>query len=104
MTADSSVKEEEQMIASILAGNTSEFHDLIRPYERIVYVMALTLLKNEADAEDVVQEAFLKAFRSLASFRSEARFSTWLISIALNEARNRLRHANRAKTEPPNNT
>jgi RNA polymerase sigma-70 factor (ECF subfamily) len=99
MTADSSIQEEGQMIASILAGNASEFHDLIRPYERTVYVMALTLLKNEADAEDVAQEAFLKAFRGLASFRFEARFSTWLISIALNEARNRLRHANRAKTE-----
>jgi RNA polymerase sigma-70 factor (ECF subfamily) len=99
MTADSGTKEEEHMIASILAGNSSEFHDLIRPYERTVYVMALTLLKNEADAEDVAQETFLKAFRSLANFRSEARFSTWLISIALNEARNRLRHANRARTE-----
>jgi RNA polymerase sigma-70 factor (ECF subfamily) len=99
MTANPSIKAEGQMIDSILAGNTSEFHDLIRPYERTVYVMALTLLKNEADAEDVAQEAFLKAFRSLANFRSEARFSTWLISIALNEARNRLRHASRAKME-----
>jgi RNA polymerase sigma-70 factor (ECF subfamily) len=48
-------------------------------------------MKNEADAEDVAQEAFVKAFKSLASFRAEARFSTWLISITLNEARSRLR-------------
>jgi RNA polymerase sigma-70 factor, ECF subfamily len=87
------------MIASILAGNTNEFHDLIRPYERTVYVMALTLLKNEADAEDVAQEAFLKAFRNLREFRSEARFSTWLVSIALNEARSRLRRKNTVKME-----
>jgi RNA polymerase sigma-70 factor (ECF subfamily) len=48
-------------------------------------------MKNEADAEDVVQEAVLKAYRALASFRSESKFGTWLISITLNEARNRLR-------------
>jgi RNA polymerase sigma-70 factor, ECF subfamily len=84
-------RDEAQIIASILAGNTNEFHVLIRPYERSVYAMALSLLQNEADAEDAAQEAFLKAFRHLASFRAEARFSTWLISITLNEARSRLR-------------
>ena len=90
---------EAQRIASILAGNTHEFHDLIRPYERSAYVMALSLLKNEADAEEVAQEAFLKAFRNLSSFRAEAKFSTWLMSIVLNEARNRLRHQKVLKVE-----
>ena len=80
------------MIASILAGETQLYHELIRPYERSVYMMALSYMKNEADAEDVAQEAFLKAFHHLASFRSEAKFSTWLVGIALNEARSRLRH------------
>lgn len=94
MIEGSIVPEEGQLIASILGGNTHEFHNLIRPYERTVYVMALTLLKNEADAEDVAQEAFLKAFRNLKSFRSESKFSTWLISITLNEARSRLRRKN----------
>jgi len=91
--------DEAQTIASILAGNTHAFHDLIRPYERSAYVMALSMLKNEADAEDVAQEAFLKAFRNLRSFRAEAKFSTWLLSITLNEARNRLRHRNTVKME-----
>jgi RNA polymerase sigma-70 factor (ECF subfamily) len=54
-------------------------------------MMALSYMKNEADAEDVAQEAFLKAFHHLATFRAEAKFSTWLIGIALNEARSRLR-------------
>ena len=80
------------MIASILAGETQLYHELIRPYERSVYRMALSYMKNEADAEDVAQEAFLKAFHHLATFRSEAKFSTWLVGIALNEARSRLRH------------
>jgi len=79
------------MIASILAGDIQLYHQLIRPYERSVYMMALSYMKNEADAEDVAQEAFLKAFHHLASFRSESKFSTWLVGIALNEARSRLR-------------
>jgi RNA polymerase sigma-70 factor (ECF subfamily) len=82
---------EAAMIASILAGNTQLYHDLIRPHERSVYMMALSLMKNEADAEDVAQEVFLKAFRNLSKFRAESKFSTWLISITLNEARSRLR-------------
>ena len=80
------------MISSILAGDTELYHKLIRPYERRVFKMALSMMKNEADAEDVAQEAFVKAFRSLDKFRSQAQFSTWLISITLNEARGRLRH------------
>ena len=82
---------EAEMIAAILGGETQVFHDLIRPHERSVYLMALSYMKNEADAEDVAQEAFVRTFRNLASFRAESKFSTWLISIALNEARTRLR-------------
>jgi RNA polymerase sigma-70 factor (ECF subfamily) len=80
------------MIASILAGDSHQFHQLIRPYERSLYVMALSMLRNEADAEDAAQEACLKAFRNLASFRADSKFGTWLVSITLNEARNRLTH------------
>ena len=91
--------EEAQRIASILAGNSHEFRDLIRPCERSAHGLALSMLKNEADAEDVVQKAFLKAFRSLRGFRAESKFSTWLLSITLNEARNRLRRINAVKME-----
>jgi RNA polymerase sigma-70 factor (ECF subfamily) len=94
-----STRDEVQMIASILAGDTQQYHELIRPYERSVYKMALSFMKDEADAEDVAQEAFLKAFRKLADFRGQARFSTWLISITLNEARSRLRRQNTLRTE-----
>jgi RNA polymerase sigma-70 factor, ECF subfamily len=79
------------MIAAILAGDIQLFHELIRPYERSVYVMALSYMKSEADAEDVAQEAIVRSFRNLSSFRAESKFSTWLISIAINEARTRLR-------------
>jgi len=79
------------MIGAILAGEIQLYHELIRPYERSVYVMALSYMKNEPDAEDVAQEAFVRAFRKLSSFRAESKFSTWLMSIAINEARSRLR-------------
>jgi RNA polymerase sigma-70 factor, ECF subfamily len=92
------------MIASILAGETQLYHELIRPYERSVYMMALSYMKNEADAEDVAQEAFLKAFHHLASFRAEAKFSTWLVGIALNEARSRLRHEGSMRMQSINDT
>jgi RNA polymerase sigma-70 factor (ECF subfamily) len=91
MTGTKEPRDEQQMIAAILAGDTQLYHQLIRPYERSVYLMAVSYMKNEADAEDVSQEAFLKAFHHLASFRSESKFSTWLVGIALNEARSRLR-------------
>lgn len=91
MAAESELPDQETMIASILAGDTHLFHELIRPYEHRVYVMALSFVHNEADAEEVAQEAFLKAYRNLAGFRGEAKFGTWLISIALNEARSRIR-------------
>jgi RNA polymerase sigma-70 factor (ECF subfamily) len=91
MTRTCETRDEAQLIASVLAGETQLYHELIRPYERSVYRMALSYMKNEADAEDVAQEAFLKAFHHLATFRSEAKFSTWLVGIALNEARSRLR-------------
>ena len=93
------LRDEPRMIASILAGNAQLFHELIRPYERRVYAMALSFLRNEADAEDATQEAFLKAFRNLASFRGDAKFGTWLVSIALNEARSRIRRRDAVKME-----
>ena len=99
MAEVSDLREEQKMIALILSGDKHLFHELIRPYERSVYVMALSFLRNEADAEDAAQEAFLSAFRNLASFRGEAKFGTWLISITLNEARNRLRRKNAVQIE-----
>jgi RNA polymerase sigma-70 factor, ECF subfamily len=99
MAATSEGRDEAQMIAKILGGESQLFHELIRPYEHRVYAMALSFLHNEADAEDAAQEAFLKAFRNLSSFRGEAKFGTWLVSITLNEARSRIRRRDAIKTE-----
>jgi RNA polymerase sigma-70 factor (ECF subfamily) len=86
-----SIRTEREIIAAILGGEIQLYHELIRPYERNVYVMALSYMKNEADAEDVAQEAFVRAFQKLSSFRAESKFSTWLISITINVARTQLR-------------
>jgi len=90
---------EREIIARILAGETDLFHELIRPCERMVYLTVLSMMKDEVEAEDVTQEAMLKAFRALRSFHAEAKFSTWLVAIALNEGRRRLRTAGRTPLE-----
>src|SRR5205814_238608 len=62
-----------------------------KPYERMIYVSALSVLGNEADAEEAAQEAILKAFRALPRFRKESKFSTWLVQIVINESKMKLR-------------
>src|SRR5437868_3411067 len=91
---------EETLIRRVLAGERELFYELIRPYERRVYAAAFAILRNEADAEDVAQEAALKAFKHLGQFRAEARFSTWLIQITVNEARMRKRKERAHLIEP----
>ena len=98
MVVVSNHAEETALIARILAGEKSLFHDLIRPYERRMYVTAFSIVQNAGEAEDAVQETMLKAYRNLQSFRGEAKFSTWLTSIALNEARGRRRKSERHAT------
>jgi RNA polymerase sigma-70 factor, ECF subfamily len=82
---------EQVLIQRVQAGEAEAFYQLVRPYERAVFLAAFAIVKNDADAEEVAQEAILKAFKALARFRQEAKFSTWLIQIAINEAKMRLR-------------
>lgn len=82
---------EQMLIGRVQAGDAEAFYQLVRPYERAVFLAAVAIVKNDADAEEVAQEAILKAFNALGRFRQEAKFSTWLIQIAINEAKMRLR-------------
>jgi len=90
------VEQEKELIARILAGEVNLFHELVRPYEKLVYVTIFTMLRNETEAEDAAQEVMINAFRHLKSFRGDAKFSTWLVTIAMNEAKQRLRRARAA--------
>lgn len=83
------------LIERVCNGEKELFYSLIQPYERALFVAAQSILKNEADAEDVAQEAALKGLKYLSTFRRESKFSTWLIQIAVNEARMRLRKERR---------
>jgi RNA polymerase sigma-70 factor (ECF subfamily) len=80
------VAREQDLIAKVQSGQHELFYELVRPYEGRVYAAALAILRNEHDAEDAAQEAMLKAFANIRQFRAEARFSTWLIQITVNEA------------------
>jgi RNA polymerase sigma-70 factor, ECF subfamily len=82
---------EQDLIARVQAGQADAFYELVRPYERAVFLSALSLTRNDADAEEVAQEAMLKAFKNIGGFRREAKFSTWLIQIAINEAKMKIR-------------
>jgi RNA polymerase sigma-70 factor, ECF subfamily len=91
---------EQILLRRIREGEQELFYELIRPYERRVYATALAILRNPADADEVAQEAILKAFKHIRQFRAEARFSTWLIQIAVNEARMRRRKEHAEIMEP----
>ena len=82
---------EAECIRRILAGEKQLFHDLIRPCERPVYFLLLSLLRNEAEAEDAAQETAIKVFLNLHLFRGDSQFRTWVLSIARNEGLGRLR-------------
>lgn len=84
---------EASLVKRVCDGEREAFYELVRPYERMVYATAISVVKNPADAEEVCQEAVLKAFSHLSSFRAEAKFSTWLLQITYNEARMKLRKA-----------
>ena len=82
---------EAELIQRARQGDREAFYNLVRPCERTVYTAAISILKNPEDAEEVAQEAVLKALSHLADFRAEAKFSTWLVQITINEALLKLR-------------
>lgn len=88
---------DEELIASTLAGKTRAFDELIRRHSRKLNGMLIQMLNSEADAYDVAQESFLKAFHSLRYFKGNSSFYTWLYTIALNQARNFLRKRKRER-------
>jgi RNA polymerase sigma-70 factor (ECF subfamily) len=82
---------ESELIQRVCKGDKEAFYSLVQPCERGVFAAAMSILNNPADAEEVAQEAVLKAFSALPRFRGESKFSTWLIQITINEARLKVR-------------
>jgi RNA polymerase sigma-70 factor (ECF subfamily) len=86
---------DEQVVERVLAGDISLFEILMRRYNQRLFRVARGILTDDAEAEDVMQESYVRAFRELATFRGEARFSTWLTRIACYEALARARKRRR---------
>ena len=89
---------DEKLIQITLSGETRAFDILIRRHSRKLHAMLLQMLDSEADAYDVAQEAFLRAFRSLRYFNGQSAFYTWLYTIAANQARNFIRKRKRERS------
>ena len=79
-------KDDFLLVESVLAGERRAFEPLVRRHERRVFRVTLAILGNVEDAEEAMQDTFVKAFRHLDQFRKESRFTTWLTRIAINEA------------------
>jgi RNA polymerase sigma-70 factor (ECF subfamily) len=83
--------EEQALVERARAGDAEAFTWLVEKYERKIYRLAKHITQNDEDAEDVLQESFLKAYSNLESFQMQSKFYTWLVRIAVNEALMKLR-------------
>ena len=96
---------DEELVARATAGDVDSFNQLVSRWERTIYALAYRTLGREEDARDVVQEAFLRAYRGLRGFKGEAKFSSWLYRITLNLCRDWIRRERRAPVvQPPPGT
>ena len=96
VTGDAS--EELQLVQAAKRGDISAFEQLVKRYDRNVFRIAQHITQNREDAEDVVQDAFLKAYQNLKQFQGNSKFYTWLVRIAVNEALMKLRKRKSSKT------
>lgn len=86
------------LVQSAREGDMAAFEQLIKRYDRNVFRIANHITQNREDAEDVVQDAFLKAYQKLDQFQGNSKFYTWLVRIAVNEALMKLRKRKASKT------
>src|SRR5436190_17749880 len=92
------VSDELALVQSAKGGDVSAFEGLVRRYDRNVFRIAQHITQNREDAEDVVQDAFLKAYSNLNQFQGQSKFYTWLVRIAVNEALMKLRRRRPERT------
>jgi RNA polymerase sigma-70 factor, ECF subfamily len=90
--ASTIVRDDEALLVSAAkAGDVSAFEELVNRYERKIFRLGMNITQNREDAEDVMQDAFLKSYQNLDRFQGDSRFYTWLVRIAVNEALMKLR-------------
>jgi RNA polymerase sigma-70 factor (ECF subfamily) len=93
-------KDESALVTEAKAGNYAAFEELVNRYEKKIYRLGLNITGNPDDAEDVLQETFLKAFQHLPEFREDSRFYTWIVRIGVNEGLMKLRRRRADRTVP----
>jgi RNA polymerase sigma-70 factor (ECF subfamily) len=98
-TSPSSV-DESALVAKAQAGDTAAFGELVSRYQNKIYRLAKHITQNDEDAEDVLQEAFLKAYEHIGGFQGNSKFYTWIVRIAVNEALMKLRKRKTDRTVP----
>ena len=81
------------LVAAAADGDPQAFEGLMRPHNRLLFRTARSILKDDAEAEDALQDAYLRAWRALRAFRAESKVATWLVRIVINEALGRLRRS-----------
>lgn len=84
-------EDEPLLVAAAKSGDAKAFEELVSRYERKIFRLTMNITRNREDAEDAMQDAFMKAYAHLADFQEDSRFYTWLVRIAANEALMRLR-------------
>ena len=92
--------DESALVAQAKAGDQNAFAELVNRYERKIYRLAKNITRNDEDAEDVLQDAFLKAYTHLDNFKGDSKFYTWIVRIAVNEALMRLRKRKTDRSVP----
>lgn len=92
--------DEAALVAAAKAGDAAAFSELVTHYDRRVFRMAKQITQNDDDAEDVLQETFLKAYTHLDDFQGNSKFYTWVVRIAVNEALMKLRKRRSDRTVP----
>lgn len=97
-------KDESVLVNEAKAGSYAAFEELVNRYEKKIYRLGMNITGNREDAEDVLQETFLKAFEHLPDFRADSRFYTWIVRIAVNEGLMKLRRRRSDKATPLEDT
>jgi RNA polymerase sigma-70 factor (ECF subfamily) len=99
-TTDTSVFDESGLLAKAREGDSAAFSELVNQYSRKIYRLAKHITQNDSEAEDVLQETFLKAYEHLRDFQGQSKFYTWIVRIAVNESLMKLRKRKSDRTVP----
>ncbi len=95
--AQMTIKNDQYYITKVLEGDTSAFSILVERYKDLIYTLALRMIKNREEAEEVSQDTFIKVYKSLSKFKGDSKFSTWIYKVTYNTCLDRLKKLKRTQ-------